>query len=90
MSHHYAIRCPVRAPGAADDQEGRRDNRGFGTRMMIGHRIDGLRSLRVLSCDHLNASVRWSKKRPPGEPSGRAFSIWSGREDLNLRPPEPH
>src|SRR4051812_41046677 len=29
-------------------------------------------------------------KTPSRKSSGRAFPIWSGREDLNLRPPEPH
>jgi hypothetical protein len=30
------------------------------------------------------------EKTPSRRGSGRAFPIWSGREDLNLRPPEPH
>jgi hypothetical protein len=30
------------------------------------------------------------EKTPSRTLSGRAFPIWSGRDDLNLRPPEPH
>jgi len=44
-----------------------------------------------------NAQLRAPERRcqvlekcPPGTRSGRAFPIWSGREDLNLRRPEPH
>src|SRR5687768_16378626 len=46
----------------------------------------GLRNETALCNQHAHLSRNAARKRPPWWP----FECWSGREDLNLRPPAPH